>query len=79
MTPDRANALAEARRRYARSDAEGAVFDLAAGWLDRPLAQPSDVDDVPWSARAVVAAARVPAAVLRNPRIANCATLLASG
>jgi hypothetical protein len=73
---ERAAALARARELYARTPGEEAVFDLMASGPDRRV---SDGRALNWGQRALLATASVPATILRNPRIVNCAEMVWAG
>jgi hypothetical protein len=72
------SALATARTRLVRSPAEGDLFDLNMHVVDRPnnLADGGDIGGFP---RAIILSSHVPAWLLRNPRMVNCAGAYAGG
>ena len=71
-------ALATARHQIARTEAEGALFDLNAQAIERPLRRLQADAATGVAPRAIVWSAKVPAFLLRNPRISNCAALVAT-
>jgi hypothetical protein len=74
-----ADAMETARGQLVRTPAEGDLFDLSMHVVDSPSTIAESGPDAGIAPRVVVWMARVPAWLLRNPRMVNCAAAFTGG